>query len=122
MARESTPPVRKEGRQRITVKRCCERCDRELGDATEEELDAAVEGLHLPNVADECGCLIASLAVLTVADHQDDTVLPLALGGGVHEGLCSCGQTYRVQPGTTFAQALQAHQAQAVHAVLRANR
>jgi len=120
--RTSTPPVRSEGRTHITVKRCCERCNRELGDATEAELDAAVNGEPLPSVADECGCLIASLAVLTVADHQDDTILPKTLPGGASEGQCTCGETYRVAAGSTFAQALQAHQVQAVHDTLRRNR
>ncbi len=120
--RTSTPVRRSDGRQIITVQRSCERCGRDVGDATEAELDAAVNGEPLPSVADECGCLIASLAVLTVADHQDDTILPKALSGGAHEGLCTCGETYRVAAGSTFAEALQAHQAEAVYDMLRKNR
>jgi hypothetical protein len=54
--RPSTDTVRlPEGGSRITVKRCCDACGRELGDATEAELDAAVTGRLLPSVLDECG-------------------------------------------------------------------
>lgn len=43
------------GGSRVTVKRCCNGCGRELGDATEAELDAAMVGRPLPDVRDECG-------------------------------------------------------------------
>lgn len=55
-ARPSTPPrVDEDGIRHITVKRCCNGCGRELGDATQEELEAAIFG-PLPSVIDECGC------------------------------------------------------------------
>ncbi len=41
---------------RITVQRCCNGCGRSLGDATDDELNAAVAGAPLPDVRDECGC------------------------------------------------------------------
>lgn len=42
---------------RVRVKRTCENCHRPIGDVTESEMDAAVAGVPLPNVADECGCV-----------------------------------------------------------------
>ena len=51
-----TDDVRVDGGRALWVKRCCNGCGRELGDATEAELDAAVSGLPLPDVTDECGC------------------------------------------------------------------
>lgn len=40
----------------VTVKRACNRCGRRLGDATDAELEAAVNGSRLPDVHQECGC------------------------------------------------------------------
>ncbi|QXC40900.1 hypothetical protein [Rhodococcus qingshengii] len=56
--RTHTPPQRNPvtGKTRITVQRACNRCGRNLGDATEKELDASVNGTPLPDVHDECGC------------------------------------------------------------------
>lgn len=60
MIRPSTPPRRTEtGSTILTVKRVCP-CGRELGDATDAELDAAVDGRPLPDVRDECGCSAAT--------------------------------------------------------------
>jgi hypothetical protein len=61
MTRPNTPPTITEkpdgGKTtRMTVKRCCENCGRELGDATPDELEAAVAGAPLSSVKDECGC------------------------------------------------------------------
>jgi hypothetical protein len=118
--RPNTPPERIEtGGQRITVKRSCERCGRDVGDATADELDAAIEGRPLPNVVDECRCLTASIAVLTVADHADDTVLPLELGGGLVEYRCACGEKYVATPEVTREDALNAHQVEEVRTALR---
>jgi hypothetical protein len=56
--RLSTPVrINPDGSRTITVGRCCNGCYRAIGDATDEELDAAVRGLPLPDVRDECGCL-----------------------------------------------------------------
>lgn len=56
MTRPSTPTrTDSNGRQHLTVKRCCDGCGRELGDATRDELEAAIVG-PLPSVIDECGC------------------------------------------------------------------
>lgn len=44
------------GGNRMTVKRGCNGCGRELGDATEEELAAAILGDRLPDVRAECRC------------------------------------------------------------------
>jgi len=54
--RPNTPDVKTEFGKRITVKRCCNGCNRELGDATDAELDAAITGARLPDTRDECGC------------------------------------------------------------------
>lgn len=55
--RTHTPPQHNPvtGKTRITVQRACNRCGRNLGDATEKELDASVNGTPLPDVHDECG-------------------------------------------------------------------
>lgn len=49
------------GRTSITVQRSCNRCGRNLGDATEKELDACVSGAPLPDVHEECGCASSSV-------------------------------------------------------------
>lgn len=59
MARTATPPqtvVRDDGSTatRIRVQRNCNGCEESLGDATDEELLAAVEGRELPDVRGEC--------------------------------------------------------------------
>lgn len=55
--RPSTPDeTLPDGSRRCRVKRCCNGCGRVLGDVTEAEIDAAVAGIPLPDVRDECGC------------------------------------------------------------------
>ena len=44
------------GGKRLTLKRCCNDCGRQLGDVHDHELDAAMAGRILPDVHDECGC------------------------------------------------------------------
>ena len=56
MTRPSTPPVKSGTSTSITVKRCCNGCQREIGDVTDAEMDAAVSGAALPDVREECGC------------------------------------------------------------------
>lgn len=41
---------------RVKVQRACNGCGRKLGDVREAEIQAAVEGLPLPDVREECGC------------------------------------------------------------------
>jgi len=55
-SRPSTPDVKTEFGKRVTVKRCCNGCNRALGDATDAELHAALTGARLPDTRDECGC------------------------------------------------------------------
>lgn len=45
-----------DGGIRLTVKRCCNGCGRQLGDVHQNELDVAITGLPLPDVTTECGC------------------------------------------------------------------
>lgn len=54
-------------RTTVTVKRTCENCFREIGDATREEMHAAVAGAQLPPVKAECGCgaVIEQLAMFS---------------------------------------------------------
>ena len=60
MSRQNTPPLKlADGTTRITVHRHCNGCGRDLGDATNFELDLAVLGAALPDVREECGCLTA---------------------------------------------------------------
>lgn len=56
--RKSTPDeVLPNGGKRITVQRCCNGCGRPIGDVTDEEMEAAILGLPLPDVRNECFCL-----------------------------------------------------------------
>lgn len=50
-----------DGGVRITVRRCCNGCGRELGDVTSAELGNAVVGLPLPDVRAECGCEVPNV-------------------------------------------------------------
>lgn len=54
--RPFTEPVQTGTGSRVKVHRCCDGCNRDLGDATPAELEAAVAGQPLPSVIDECGC------------------------------------------------------------------
>lgn len=57
MTRTHTPPRTTEsGSTIIKVQRACNGCHRSLGDATDIELDAAMNGEPLPDVRAECGC------------------------------------------------------------------
>lgn len=54
-ARRRTPDVPKPGGGVIiAVRRCCNGCGQPIGDVTEDEIDAAVGGLPLPDVRHEC--------------------------------------------------------------------
>jgi hypothetical protein len=58
MSRTHTPPrLNPNGSTTIKVQRACNGCQRPLGDATDVELDAAMNGEPLPDVRGECGCL-----------------------------------------------------------------
>lgn len=37
-----------------TVQRCCNGCGRDIGDVTDDEMTAAINGWPLPDVRDEC--------------------------------------------------------------------
>ncbi|TXS16060.1 hypothetical protein EAO71_35125 [Streptomyces sp. ms191] len=55
MARPDTPPRRNDGGTTTRrVKRACNACGYTLGDATDMEIAAAMEGRALPDVRDEC--------------------------------------------------------------------
>lgn len=57
MTRTHTPPRRNaDGSETYRVQRACNGCGRDIGDATANELDAAIDGATLPDVRDECGC------------------------------------------------------------------
>lgn len=90
MPRPYTPPLLNgTGGTRLTVKRSCSNCFRDLGDANDEELAAAVVSEALPDTTDECGCgrIIEQLALLTNRfDHEDSgTALWANLGPDAHE-------------------------------------
>lgn len=70
MSRTFTPHQKTEsGGTRITVHRHCDSCGRDIGDASREELDAAIAGAPLSDVSEECGCAkaIEQLALFTQA-------------------------------------------------------
>lgn len=74
-----TPTIVEGTKRRLTVKRTCENCGREIGDATQDELAAAVSGSRFAPVADECGCpeLVTQLAMFAQrydAIHYGSTV------------------------------------------------
>lgn len=74
--RPSTPDViNSDGSTTITVKRCCNGCGNELGDATQAEITASVEGRPLPDVRGECPAC-SPRAEQPVTANGDD---PLAL-------------------------------------------
>lgn len=57
MARTSTPDrINADGSKTIRIKRACNGCGRDIGDASESELNAVVDGRPLPDVREECGC------------------------------------------------------------------
>jgi hypothetical protein len=57
MSRKFTPDqTLPSGGKRVTVKRCCNGCGREIGVATAAELNAAISRVTLPDVREECGC------------------------------------------------------------------
>ena len=61
--RPATPTyVDVEGIKHLTVQRSCNGCGESLGDATSDELDAAMEGRPLPDVRLECGCWTEEVA------------------------------------------------------------
>lgn len=49
-----TPDVRAEDGTRITVRRCCNGCGLQVGDASAADLEAAMTGRVLPDVTGEC--------------------------------------------------------------------
>lgn len=57
--RPRTPHEKRGTTTTLHVKRSCNGCGTDLGDATAAELDAAVVGEQLPDVRLECGCCAA---------------------------------------------------------------
>lgn len=89
MTRTSTPPrANPDGSTTVKVQRACNNCNRSLGDATEEELDAAMNGERLPDVSIECGCAIVD------AWTDEDSGIVFLCGVGNHTGCqgyaCQC--------------------------------
>lgn len=89
MTRTSTPDrYNDDGSRTITVKRACNGCHRLIGDLTEEEAEAAMNGEALPDVTLECGCAIVD------AWTDQDTGIVWLCGLGRHhdcEGYaCPC--------------------------------
>ena len=60
------------GMRRIAVQRCCSGCGQALGDATDAELGACVDGSPLPDTTAEHGCGGAPPAARP-ADHTIPT-------------------------------------------------
>lgn len=68
-ARPKTPLREEDGHTVITVQRCCNGCGFSLGDATEAELELAVDGGELPDVRAECPkCTLLGPAVAAAVD------------------------------------------------------
>ncbi len=115
MSRPSTPPRELEdGRRTITVKMCCERCGREVGDANTEELEAAMSGAPLPKVAAECKCVEAETAIAVLRVHElTPDVAPLRVS-------CSCGWRADETPAHDAVERSEAHLVEAIRDALRA--
>jgi hypothetical protein len=61
--RTKTPIVENANGSRIlTVQRCCNGCYREIGDVTEDEINASICVWPLPDVRDECAWCAPFLA------------------------------------------------------------
>ena len=55
LPRHRTPErANPDGSRTITVQRCCNGCGEPLGDVTLTEINAAIDGLPLPDVRPEC--------------------------------------------------------------------
>jgi hypothetical protein len=69
--RPNTPPFRRGDKTVHTQKRACNGCGANLGDATKEELEAAVAGRELPDARGECincSAEVSSIAAVAVGD------------------------------------------------------
>jgi hypothetical protein len=85
MSRTFTPPRETEsGGTRITVHRHCDSCGRDIGDATREELEAAIAGAPLPDVAAECGCARAIEQLSLFAQARDARASGAIIDGIAH--------------------------------------
>lgn len=89
MTRTNTPDRRNpDGSTTRTVKRACNGCHRLIGDVTEKEIEAGINGEPLPDVTVECGCAIVN------AWTDQDTGIVWLCGLGQHhdcEGYaCPC--------------------------------
>lgn len=72
MTRPWTPHEVRDGKKILHVKRCCEQCGREIGDVTQAEVEAAIAGIPLPDVADECGCPAVIEQIAMFAHRRDE--------------------------------------------------
>ncbi|MHA7145462.1 hypothetical protein ACX80U_12165 [Arthrobacter sp. TmT3-37] len=62
--RRSTPDAVSGTKRTITVQRCCNGCANPIGDADDADLNAAMAGLPLPDVRDECATCTPLTAAL----------------------------------------------------------
>jgi hypothetical protein len=69
--RPDTPPRYEGGKTIVTNKRSCNGCGQVLGDATEAELEAAVNGRPLPDARKDCLHCSASVSIADVAIGDD---------------------------------------------------
>jgi hypothetical protein len=72
--RPNTPPRHEGGKTILKTKRACNGCQADLGDATDEELEAAVNGLELPDVRGECITCAGDVADTTATILGDDVL------------------------------------------------
>ncbi|OZD48619.1 hypothetical protein CH252_19010 [Rhodococcus sp. 06-1477-1B] len=103
MTRPFTPPLAlHNGTTRLRVKRTCNNCYRILGDATDDELAAAVVDEPLPDTTDECGCarIIEQLALLSNHVDQQES------GTATWEQLDPAGREAYLKEAVTAVRAL----------------
>jgi hypothetical protein len=76
--RKSTPDQVNGTRRTIRVQRCCNGCGKPIGDADEADMNAAVAGLPLPDVRDECSTCTPSVPPATSNPDNDPLTTALA--------------------------------------------
>lgn len=84
MTRAFTPPQKTATGTRITVHRYCDSCGRDVGDASQEELEAAVAGVPLPDISRECGCAKAIEQLAMFSQARDAREWGAAVDGVFH--------------------------------------
>lgn len=115
MNRPDTPDELTELGWKKTVKRSCDRCGRELGDATPVEAAASIAGQSLPSALSECGCIFADAAIAATEGHREVLIIQFVYRAFWE---CECGADLGDTAPSSEA-ALLPHQAQLARDAVR---